>query len=54
MARYRGTGVITAADFKASVKWVGKTKGGKAVTIKLLMPLIWALWNGHTQIRAKS
>ena len=32
MAKYQGTGVVTAADFKAC-KWVGKTKGGSAVTI---------------------
>lgn len=31
---YIGTGEIVSADFK-SVKWVGKTKGGKAVTIEL-------------------
>lgn len=35
MRRVRGSGVITAADFKASVKWVGRTKGGKAITIKV-------------------
>lgn len=29
-----GTGVITSADFK-NVKWVGVSKGGKAVTITL-------------------
>lgn len=29
-----GTGAITSADFKAC-KWVGKTKGGNAVTIAL-------------------
>lgn len=34
MAKYQGTGVITAADFKAC-KWVGKTKGGSAITIEL-------------------
>ena len=34
MAKYRGSGVITSTDFKA-VKWIGKTKGGKAVTIEL-------------------
>lgn len=32
--KYRGTGVITAADYKA-VKWVGKTKGGVAITIEM-------------------
>lgn len=32
--KYKGTGTIAATDFKA-VKWVGKTKGGTAVTIKL-------------------
>jgi hypothetical protein len=31
---YIGTGEIVSADFK-SVRWVGKTKGGKAVTIEL-------------------
>lgn len=35
MKTYRGTGKITANDFKASVKWVGRTKAGKAITIKL-------------------
>lgn len=34
MAKYRGTGIISSADFKA-VKWVGTTKSGKAVTIEL-------------------
>ena len=34
MAKYQGTGVVTAADFKAC-KWVGKTKGGSAITIAL-------------------
>jgi hypothetical protein len=34
MAKYQGTGAVTAADFKAC-KWVGKTKGGSAVTIEL-------------------
>lgn len=32
--KYKGTGQVTAADFK-DVKWVGKTKDGKAVTIEL-------------------
>lgn len=32
MTKYRGTGTVTDADYKA-VKWVGKTKGGKAVTV---------------------
>lgn len=32
MAKYFGTGIITAGDYKA-VKWIGKTKGGNAVTI---------------------
>ena len=32
--KYIGTGEIVSADFK-TVKWVGKTKGGKAVTIEL-------------------
>lgn len=31
---YGGTGAVVSADFK-SVKWVGKTKGGKACTITL-------------------
>lgn len=31
---FKGTGVVTDADFKA-VKWVGKDKGGNAVTINL-------------------
>lgn len=31
---YRGTGLVTDAEFK-TVKWEGKTKGGKAVTITL-------------------
>jgi hypothetical protein len=35
MAKYQGTGVVTSADFK-TVKWVGKDKGGKAVTIELM------------------
>lgn len=34
MAKLRGTGQITSADYK-EVKYVGKTKGGKAVTITL-------------------
>lgn len=34
MAKYRGTGKITSADYK-SVKWIGMDKGGKAVTIEL-------------------
>lgn len=34
MTKYRGTGTVTDADYKA-VKWVGKTKGGKAVTVSL-------------------
>ena len=32
--KYIGTGEVISADFK-TVKWVGKTKGGKAVTIEL-------------------
>ena len=32
--KYIGTGEVVSADFK-SVKWVGKTKGGKAVTIEV-------------------
>lgn len=35
MRRFRGNGVIAASDFKASVKWVGRTKAGKAISIKL-------------------
>lgn len=31
---YGGTGQVITADFK-DIKWVGKTKGGKAVTITL-------------------
>lgn len=31
---YTGTGSVASTDFKA-VKWIGKTKGGKAVTITL-------------------
>ena len=34
MSIIKGTGAITSADFKA-VKWVGKTKDGNAVTIKM-------------------
>ena len=34
MSKFRGTGAVSSKDFKA-VKWVGKTKGGKAVTIEL-------------------
>lgn len=34
MTKYRGTGQIASEDYKA-VKYVGKTKGGKAVTITL-------------------
>lgn len=33
-AKYKGTGVVTEADFR-TVKWVGKDKGGQAVTIQL-------------------
>ena len=32
--KYIGTGEVVSADFK-TVKWVGKTKSGKAVTIEL-------------------
>lgn len=32
--KYKGTGQVLDTDFKA-VKWVGKTKDGKAVTIEL-------------------
>lgn len=35
MAKYQGTGSITEADYK-KVRWVGKDKGGKAVTIELV------------------
>ena len=34
MTKYRGTGAIASADYK-KVKYVGKTKGGKPVTIEL-------------------
>lgn len=34
MAKYRGTGTITTADYKA-LKWRGKSKDGKAVVITL-------------------
>lgn len=34
MAKYAGTGQLAAADYK-SVKWVGQTKGGNAVTITM-------------------
>lgn len=34
MAKYTGTGKIASADYK-TVKYVGKTKGGSAVTITL-------------------
>lgn len=30
----KGTGVVSSSDFK-TVKWVGKTKGGQAVTVQL-------------------
>lgn len=33
MSKYTGTGAIASTDYKA-VKWVGKTKDGKAVTVK--------------------
>lgn len=32
--KYQGSGAVSASDFK-SVKWIGKTKGGKAITIKM-------------------
>lgn len=32
--KYTGSGTVAAADYKY-VKWVGKTKGGQAVTIEL-------------------
>lgn len=31
-----GTGKVLDTDFQPFVKWVGKTKGGRAVTIKVL------------------
>lgn len=31
---YQGSGAVSASDFKA-VKWIGKTKSGKAVTIEM-------------------
>ena len=34
MAKYKGTGTIASADYK-TVKYVGKTKDGKAVTIEM-------------------
>ena len=34
ITKYIGTGAVTSADFK-DVSWVGVTKGGNAVTIKL-------------------
>lgn len=34
MAKYQGSGLVSAGDFK-SVKWVGQTKDGKAITIEL-------------------
>lgn len=34
MAKYSGTGTIANSDYK-SIKWVGKSKDGKAVTITL-------------------
>ena len=34
MAKYQGTGVVAPGDFKAC-KWVGKTKGGSAITIEI-------------------
>lgn len=34
MSKITGTGAVTSADYKA-VKWVGKTKDGKAITVKL-------------------
>lgn len=32
--KYTGTGVVAASDYKY-VKWVGRTKGGQAVTIEM-------------------
>lgn len=34
MAKYKGTGIVASTDFH-SVKWVGKDKGGNAVTITM-------------------
>lgn len=34
MAKYKGTGIVASTDFHA-VKWVGKDKGGNAVTITM-------------------
>ena len=34
ITKYIGTGAVTSADFK-DVSWVGTTKGGNAITIKL-------------------
>lgn len=34
ITKYIGTGAVTSADFK-DVSWVGLTKGGNAITIKL-------------------
>ena len=34
ITKYIGTGAVSSADFK-DVSWVGTTKGGNAVTIKL-------------------
>ena len=34
IAKYLGTGKVVSADFK-EVSWVGTTKGGNAITIKL-------------------
>ncbi len=34
MAKYQGTGIVASTDFHA-VKFVGKTKGGQAVTIEM-------------------
>lgn len=34
MSKFTGSGVVATADYKA-VKWVGKSKDGKAVTITL-------------------
>lgn len=32
--KYQGSGAVSASDFK-SVKWIGKTKSGKSITIKM-------------------
>ncbi len=34
MSKYTGTGTVATTDYHA-IKWIGKTKGGNAVTIKI-------------------